>query len=650
MGLASQVAKAGAKKTSKSSSLITDLAKAKSASKAKEITPEDITEYIKTTLIPKKESDQNFKSKFKDTTVVDEKNKPRVMYHGRNKDFESFDTGNVKTDTQEIGTHIGTADQANEFATREGGNVVPTYLDVKNPLRLNDYGGFHSGEVLEQLRSTGKFDENLLDEIEDIPSIVERNKAVVDLIKSNGYDGIVYLNKREGLNLKGTEKQKSEKIDELQDYDDETLIKKYGAKDSYIIFDPPQAKSIFNKGSWSGSDDRLNYNKGGTVNDMNRLFAEGGMNDQGGTVDPVSGNDVPPGSLQNEVRDDISAKLSEGEFVVPADVVRYIGLERLMKLRDEAKAGLSRMNEIGQMGNAEEVANPEALHNSEDDGGFTSEVDDIMQEVDMDSRGEKRFAAGGFAEAGTDYLAKYNIPKTSITNPALDVRAYKNAEGRVMYITFFNDKPSIAIPAGYEFAGTANQFLAEVKKTSDDTKKDTIVTATETIQGGDGVSVGGGPSVGTGSGVGGPSGTSVGNSAIGIAIGAVANAVSNALGLSSTPNDAIAVTDAVASPSDAAVSNNAAAVAAVADADDADAGPAGTAAAAVGAGTVGSTDATAAADNSGNTNSGDGGGGSGSSGGGAGAGTGNAMAKGGLVAKRMKKSTPVQKRGIASKK
>jgi len=624
MGLASQVAKAGAKKAGKSSASITDIVKAK---KAKEITPQDITEYIKTTLIPKKESDENFKSKFKDTTVVDEKNKPRVMYHGRNKDFESFDTANAKTDTQEIGTHIGTADQANEFATREGGNVVPAYLDVKNPLRLNDYGGFHSGEVLEQLRSRGGFDEDLLDEIEDIPSIVERNKAVVDLIKGSGYDGIVYLNKREGLNLKGTEKQKSEKIDELQDYDDETLKKKYGAKDSYIIFDP-------------------------AVKDMNTLFAEGGMNDQGGTVDPVSGNDVPPGSLQNEVRDDIDAKLSEGEFVIPADVVRYIGLERLMKLRDEAKQGLSRMNEIGQMGNAQEVANPEALH--EDDGGFTSEVDDIMEEVDMDSRGEKRFAAGGFAEPGTDYLAKYNIPKTSITNPALDVRAYKNAEGRVMYITFFNDKPSIAIPAGYEFAGTANQFLAEVKKTDD--KKDSVVTATETIEsGGDGpTGPAGGPAVGTGSGVGGPSGTSIGNSPIGIAIGAIANAISSitnpnapisnvpdvsltAIGNTGATAEGLATTAAALGIDDASISEG------VSEGNSSNGAP----------GTVGSTDATAAADNSGNTNSVDGGGGSGSTGsdgGGAGAGTGNAMAKGGLVAKRTKKPTLAQKRGIASKK
>ena len=388
------------------------------------------------------------------------------------------------------------------------------------------------------------------------------------------------------------------------------------------------------------------------TDNMDRLFAEGGMNDQGGTVDPVSGNDVPPGSLQNEVRDDIDAKLSEGEFVIPADVVRYIGLERLMKLRDEAKQGLSRMNEIGQMGNAQEVANPEALH--EDDGGFTSEVDDIMEEVDMDSRGEKRFAAGGFAEPGTDYLAKYNIPKTSITNPALDVRAYKNAEGRVMYITFFNDKPSIAIPAGYEFAGTANQFLAEVKKTDD--KKDSVVTATETIEsGGDGpTGPEGGASVGTGSGVGGPSGTSIGNSPIGIAIGAIANAISSitnpnavvndvpdvsltantAIGNTGATTEGLATTAAAISVDDASISEG------VSEGNSSNGAP----------GTVGSTDATAAADNSGNTNSGDGGGGSGSSGGGAGAGTGNAMAKGGLVAKRTKKPTLAQKRGIASKK
>ena len=71
------------------------------------------------------------------------------------------------------------------------------------------------------------------------------------------------------------------------------------------------------------------------------LFEDGGLRQEGGTVDPVSGNDVPPGSMQEEVRDDIPAQLSEGEFVFPADVVRYIGLEKLMQMRQEAKQGLA---------------------------------------------------------------------------------------------------------------------------------------------------------------------------------------------------------------------------------------------------------------------------------------------------------------------
>lgn len=187
------------------------------------------------------------------------------------------------------------------------------------------------------------------------------------------------------------------------------------------------------------------------TNDTERLFAEGGMNDEGGTVDPVSGNDVPPGSLKSEVRDDIDAKLSEGEFVIPADVVRYIGLERLMKLRDEAKQGLARMAEIGQMGNADQVENPESLH--EGDDGFESEIDDIMKEVEGGETEENNFAAGGgvvrVPPADKDILAKYNIQRTSITNPALDVRLLKNAAGDSLYMTYFNGMPGSAIPEGY---------------------------------------------------------------------------------------------------------------------------------------------------------------------------------------------------------
>jgi hypothetical protein len=115
-------------------------------------------------------------------------------------------------------------------------------------------------------------------------------------------------------------------------------------------------------------------------------MASGGLLQEGGSVDPVSGNEVPAGSLKEEVRDDIPAQLSEGEFVFPADVVRFIGLERLMQMRQAAKEGLAKMEAMGQMGNADEAT-------MDDTGEFETEVDDIFQEISRES--PQQFAEGG---------------------------------------------------------------------------------------------------------------------------------------------------------------------------------------------------------------------------------------------------------------
>jgi hypothetical protein len=198
------------------------------------------------------------------------------------------------------------------------------------------------------------------------------------------------------------------------------------------------------------SDKNINvtYNKrfakGGNVEQMNKLFADGGMMDDSG--EQVNGVEVPLGSLKEEVADDIPARLSEGEFVVPADVVRFIGLEKLMAMRDKAKQGLLRMEEMGQMGNAEEVENPDQSF-MQDDEDFSSEIDDIMAEdepTDMmaeESPMPAGFARGGYA-SGTD-LSKAN------QNPAVDVRYFKNAEGKVMFITYINGAPLVSIPDGF---------------------------------------------------------------------------------------------------------------------------------------------------------------------------------------------------------
>lgn len=113
------------------------------------------------------------------------------------------------------------------------------------------------------------------------------------------------------------------------------------------------------------------------------MFDDGGLMQEGGTVDPISGNDVPVGSTQEEVRDDIPAQLSEGEFVFPADVVRYWGLETLMKMRQEAKAGLKMMDAMGQMGNSEEAIIP-------DDIPFD------VNDLDIEDDGMVEYQVGGF--------------------------------------------------------------------------------------------------------------------------------------------------------------------------------------------------------------------------------------------------------------
>ena len=92
------------------------------------------------------------------------------------------------------------------------------------------------------------------------------------------------------------------------------------------------------------------YQGGLTMEQQMNLFKEGGMKDDGLDRDPVSGNEIPPGSLAKEVRDDIPAQLSEGEYVVPADVVQYYGVKFFEDLRMQAKRGLAQMAATGRIG------------------------------------------------------------------------------------------------------------------------------------------------------------------------------------------------------------------------------------------------------------------------------------------------------------
>jgi len=122
----------------------------------------------------------------------------------------------------------------------------------------------------------------------------------------------------------------------------ENLLEK--GKDFLDYLISPSTHGVFKKAQ---------YNKGGAIMEEQMKMAfmnEGGLKDDGMEKDPVSGNEVPSGSMAKEVRDDIPAQLSEGEYVVPADVVRYYGVKFFEDLRERAKIGLQDMEMNGRIG------------------------------------------------------------------------------------------------------------------------------------------------------------------------------------------------------------------------------------------------------------------------------------------------------------
>jgi hypothetical protein len=184
------------------------------------------------------------------------------------------------------------------------------------------------------------------------------------------------------------------------------------------------------------------------MNEMSKqmdMFQDGGLMDEGGTVDPVSGNDVPPGSNQEEVRDDIPAQLSEGEFVFPADVVRYFGLEKLMEMRQEAKMGLQRMDDMGQMGNSEEAIMPDNL---------PFDIDDIDMEDDNEPQ---EFNLGGVVQQPGTGIAGYTpppSPTTGYTPPPVGVAVAPVVPGSQPQVAFTPATSTTNVPTFGEFVGT----------------------------------------------------------------------------------------------------------------------------------------------------------------------------------------------------
>ena len=138
------------------------------------------------------------------------------------------------------------------------------------------------------------------------------------------------------------------------------------------------------------------------------MMDEGGLRDDGMSSDPVSGNEVPSGSMAKEVRDDIPAQLSEGEYVVPADVVRYYGVKFFEDLREMAKIGLQEMESNGRIGGEPVAAGAEPELSQE-------EMQAIQQMMGM--------AEGGAISDYRKQQSLYAPSKSAVGNPKIEAES-----------------------------------------------------------------------------------------------------------------------------------------------------------------------------------------------------------------------------------
>ena len=177
-------------------------------------------------------------SKYLDNVFPESKVK-NIVYHSTQHDFEEFDINRG-----DLGVHFADKDVSSGIKSSE--YTKQCLINIENPLRLTDEGAFHFAFLGEKLVELGILTEKKFFEINNSNlSVQEENAALREWLLSKGFDGIVYLNRREGIDdgiLNSDEFQKCMKISDIE------FKKKYSdAIDSYIVFKPDSINVLGSK-------------------------------------------------------------------------------------------------------------------------------------------------------------------------------------------------------------------------------------------------------------------------------------------------------------------------------------------------------------------------------------------------------------------
>ena len=198
--------------------------------------------------------------------------------------------------------------------------------------------------------------------------------------------------------------------------------------------------------------------------------------------DPVSGNEVPLGGTPEGVRDDIDAKLSKGEMVIPEYAVNYHGVETYIKSIQKAQEGYQQIQDMGLVGNPDEAIMDESepLPKMGDEnipeyqtGGLTTTALAPISPVTLPS------VPTTPSVDLTQPLAPVSTQVTPTTQSvgSLDVSTlqvggykiipYVNAAGNTLYVPSINGQVIGAVPTGYSPATeqqTASQQTTSIQQ------------------------------------------------------------------------------------------------------------------------------------------------------------------------------------------
>lgn len=241
---------------------------------------------------------------------------PRRVFHGGiSGDIYEFDFSKIGPD--ELGFHVGTAEQANEFAfglakdkPSGEGVMYPLYARIENPVRLTDLGGWTERTVIKQMHDRGMISDQ---QYKMYSLMIKQSKdpqaKIRSILQDNlGYDSVVYVNRYEGWS--DEDMRKAKKIADqarksvgmlVRIMTDEQINKIFpSAQDSYILLKPTQLKSaIGNNGEYSNLNKDIRYSSlvprkveesATELNQRSELRGDGGARIPTGSLAPLIGS------------------------------------------------------------------------------------------------------------------------------------------------------------------------------------------------------------------------------------------------------------------------------------------------------------------------------------------------------------------------